>query len=46
MRNLILYAKVKIATDRIRENEPLEKVVKYSGLPEEKILELFGKQSE
>ncbi|MDE6923900.1 MAG: hypothetical protein K2P59_01380 [Acetatifactor sp.] len=42
----ILYARVKIATDMIRGNEPLEKVVRYSGLPEEKALELFGKRSE
>lgn len=37
----ILDAKVKIATDMIRGNEPLEKVIKYSGLPEEKVLELY-----
>lgn len=37
----ILDARVKMATDMIRGNEPLEKVVKYSGLPEEKVLELF-----
>ena len=42
----ILDAKVKIATDMIRGNEPLEKVVKYSGLPEEKVLELYGGRSE
>ena len=34
------------ATDMIRGNEPLEKVVKYSGLPEEKVLELYGGRSE
>ena len=42
MRNLTLDARVKMATDMIRGNEPLEKVVKYSGLPEEKVLELYG----
>lgn len=38
----ILDAKVKMAKDMIRGNEPLEKVVKYSGLPEEKVLELYS----
>lgn len=41
----ILDARVKMATDRIRGNEPLEKVVKYSGLPEEKVLKLFRRGS-
>lgn len=41
----ILDARVKVATDMIRGNEPLEKVVKYSGLPEEKVLELYEGQS-
>ncbi len=39
-------AKVKIATDMIRGNEPLEKEIKYSGLSEEKVLELYGGRSE
>lgn len=42
----ILDAKVKIATDMIRGNEPLEKEIKYSGLSEEKVLELYGGRSE
>ena len=41
----ILDARVKMATDMIRGNEPLEKVIKNFGLPEEKVLELFGKWS-
>lgn len=38
----VLDARIKMATDMIRGNEPLEKVVKYSGLLEEKVLEFYG----
>ena len=35
----------KVALDMLADNEPIEKIVKYSHLPKEKVLELKEKQA-
>ena len=35
----------KVALDMLADNEPIEKIVKYSHLPMEKVLELKEKQA-